>query len=69
MTQVLLGAVVSIADHLAQRQLPAEASAPDEVEHGMILRHLAGGDPGAQNDPTLAAIKGDVYAAADTGCV
>jgi hypothetical protein len=53
---VLQRAVGGVAGHLPWPQLPTEADAPQQVEHRLILHHLAGRHQYRQDDPSLAAI-------------
>ena len=53
---VLDGAVLGVAGHLARPQLPAKARSPEQVERRLVLLHLGRGDQGGEDDPRPAAI-------------
>ena len=44
---------------LAWAQVKAKADLPGQIQHRLVLHHLAGGHQDAQDDPLLAAIHHD----------
>ena len=50
------GPVLGVASHLPRPQLPAEARPPQQIEHRLVLHHLAGGHQHPHNDAAFAAI-------------
>jgi hypothetical protein len=53
---VLDGSIRHVAGHVFEPDAPTEEDIPEEVEHGLIVHHLAWHNQHRQDDPTLASI-------------
>jgi hypothetical protein len=58
---VLDGAILRVARHVARLEFPAKAGAKDEVAHGLVIRYFRRSHKHLENDPGFASIDDIVH--------
>ena len=63
-SDVLDGAILCVARHLARPQFPAEAGAKDQVAHGLVVHHFRRCHQHLKNDTCFATVDDVVHVVA-----